>query len=153
MRVLHQLLIQHDWQGDLPDASNREKRNKYFTKESSSKVVVNAAMPDQHSVRGGRASRSKPDAAHENARISDQPVSAGRYCRQQGGVMMNTDRLPTVVFKLKAVVYVRQTTQAQAQMNFESQRRQYDLLEVARRQGFSQVEVIDDDSVDQPAVR
>ena len=58
---------------------------------------------------------------------------------------MNTDRLPTTVLKRKAVVYVRQSTQAQVQTNLESQRRQYELVEVARRQGFSQVEVIDDD--------
>ncbi|WP_228392637.1 recombinase family protein [Pseudomonas helleri] len=58
---------------------------------------------------------------------------------------MNTDRLPTTVLKRKAVVYVRQSTQAQVQTNLESKRRQYELVEVARRQGFSQVEVIDDD--------
>jgi len=45
----------------------------------------------------------------------------------------------------KAVVYVRQSTQSQVQTNLESKRRQYDLVEEARRHGFAQVEVIDDD--------
>jgi hypothetical protein len=53
--------------------------------------------------------------------------------------------LPAAVLKRKAVVYVRQSTQAQVQTNLESQRRQYDLVEVARHRGFRDVEVIDDD--------
>ena len=44
--------------------------------------------------------------------------------------------LPEAVLKRKAVVYVRQSTQAQVQINLESQRRQYELVEVARRCGF-----------------
>src|SRR6201988_5475525 len=53
--------------------------------------------------------------------------------------------LPEAVLKRKAVVYVRQSTQAQVQSNLESQRRQYELVDVARRRGFRDVEVIDDD--------
>lgn len=59
--------------------------------------------------------------------------------------MQNTDLLPATVLRRKAVVYVRQSTQTQVQNNLESQRRQYDLVEEARRRGFTQVEVIDDD--------
>lgn len=59
--------------------------------------------------------------------------------------MANTDLLPSTVLRRKAVVYVRQSTQSQVQNNLESQRRQYDLVAEARRRGFSQVEVIDDD--------
>jgi len=59
--------------------------------------------------------------------------------------MTNTDRLPVTVLKRKAVVYVRQSTQAQVQMNLESKRRQYELVEEARRRGFRDIEVIDDD--------
>ncbi|UUZ75013.1 recombinase family protein [Polaromonas sp. P1(28)-13] len=59
--------------------------------------------------------------------------------------MTSTDLLPATVLRRKAVVYVRQSTQTQVQTNLESQRRQYDLVEEARRRGFSQVEVIDDD--------
>ena len=59
--------------------------------------------------------------------------------------MTNTDLLPATVLRRKAFVYVRQSTQTQVQTNLESQRRQYDLVEEARRRGFSQVEVIDDD--------
>src|SRR5438128_12541942 len=53
--------------------------------------------------------------------------------------------LPAVVLQRKAVVYVRQSTPQQVQLNLESQRRQYELVEVARRRGFSNIEVIDDD--------
>ena len=59
--------------------------------------------------------------------------------------MTNADLLPSTVLKRKAVVYVRQSTQAQVQMNTESQRRQYELVDVARRWGFRDIEVIDDD--------
>src|SRR6266511_3535111 len=59
--------------------------------------------------------------------------------------MTSADLLPAAVLKRKAVVYIRQSTQAQVQINLESQRRQYELVEVARRRGFTSVEVIDDD--------
>src|SRR4051794_41895733 len=53
--------------------------------------------------------------------------------------------LPPAVLKRKAVVYVRQSTPAQVETNLESRRRQYELVDVARSQGFRDVEVIDDD--------
>lgn len=59
--------------------------------------------------------------------------------------MTNVDHLPVDLLKRKAVVYVRQSTQAQVQMNLESQRRQYELVQEAKRRGFRDVEVIDDD--------
>ena len=59
--------------------------------------------------------------------------------------MTDADLLPPAVLKRKAVVYVRQSTQSQVLTNLESQRRQYDLVDEARRRGFSNVEVIDDD--------
>ena len=59
--------------------------------------------------------------------------------------MTNNDLLPATVLRRKAVVYVRQSSQTQVQNNLESKRRQYDLVEEARRRGFAQVEVIDDD--------
>ena len=59
--------------------------------------------------------------------------------------MSGTDLLPATVLRRKAVVYVRQSTQQQVQLNTESTRRQYELVEVARRYGFRDVEVIDDD--------
>ena len=59
--------------------------------------------------------------------------------------MTSSELLPVAVLKRKAVVYVRQSTQAQVQTNLESKRRQYELVDVARRWGFSEVEVIDDD--------
>ena len=59
--------------------------------------------------------------------------------------MKNTDVLPAAVLRRKAVVYVRQSTQTQVQNNLESQRRQYELVEEARRRGFVHIEVIDDD--------
>ena len=59
--------------------------------------------------------------------------------------MTSADLLPAAVLKRKAVVYVRQSTQAQVQGNLESQRRQYELVDVARQRGFRDIEVIDDD--------
>ena len=59
--------------------------------------------------------------------------------------MTSADLLPATVLKRKAVVYVRQSTQTQVQTNLESQRRQYNLVDEARRRGFRDVEVIDDD--------
>jgi DNA invertase Pin-like site-specific DNA recombinase len=59
--------------------------------------------------------------------------------------MPNPDQLPADVLRRMAVVYVRQSTQSQVQMNLESKRRQYDLVQEARRRGFQRVEVIDDD--------
>ena len=59
--------------------------------------------------------------------------------------MTNADPLPATVLSRKAVVYVRQSTQTQVQVHRESQSRQYDLVEDARRRGFRDVEVIDDD--------
>ncbi|TSD82783.1 serine recombinase [Mycobacterium sp. KBS0706] len=59
--------------------------------------------------------------------------------------MTGAELLPAAVLKRKAVVYVRQSTPAQVQGNLESQRRQYELVDVARRRGFRDVEVIDDD--------
>lgn len=59
--------------------------------------------------------------------------------------MTSADLLPAAVLKRKAVVYVRQSTQAQVQGNLESQRRQYELVDVARQRGFHDIEVIDDD--------
>jgi hypothetical protein len=59
--------------------------------------------------------------------------------------MTSADLLPAAVLRRKAVVYVRQSTPAQVQTNLESQRRQYELVEVARRRGLREVEVIDDD--------
>lgn len=59
--------------------------------------------------------------------------------------MTSADLLPASVLKRKAVVYVRQSTQSQVMTNLESRRRQYDLVDVARQRGFTDVEVIDDD--------
>ena len=59
--------------------------------------------------------------------------------------MTSCNLIPATILKRKAVVYVRQSTQAQVELNLESQRRQYELVDVARRWGFRKVEVIDED--------
>src|SRR6202044_3011303 len=59
--------------------------------------------------------------------------------------MTNADALSPTVLSRKAVVYVRQSTQTQVQVHLESQRRQYNLVDEARRRGFREIEVIDDD--------
>jgi len=56
-----------------------------------------------------------------------------------------TELIPTQLLKRKAVVYVRQSSQSQVMTNLESQRRQYDLADIARQHGFIDVEIIDDD--------
>ena len=58
---------------------------------------------------------------------------------------MTSAELPAAVLMRKAVVYIRQSTQAQVQSNLESRRRQYELVDVARQRGFREIEVIDDD--------
>ena len=58
--------------------------------------------------------------------------------------MTSAELLPAAVLNRKAVVYIRQSTQAQVQTNLESQRRQYDLVDVARQRGFHNIEVIDE---------
>ena len=45
--------------------------------------------------------------------------------------MTSSELIPAAVLNRKAVVYVRQSTQSQVMTNLESQRRQYDLVEVA----------------------
>src|SRR5215218_10383764 len=59
--------------------------------------------------------------------------------------MTGSDLIPTAVLRRKAVVYVRQSTRQQVHVNTESARRQYELVEVARRWGFRDIEVVDDD--------
>lgn len=59
--------------------------------------------------------------------------------------MTDSDLLPTSVLRRKAVVYVRQSSPTQVQLNLESQRRQYELVDEARRRGFREIDVIDDD--------
>lgn len=59
--------------------------------------------------------------------------------------MKTAETLPSSVVRRKAIVYVRQSTPNQVQENLESQRRQYNLVDVARRHGFREVDVIDDD--------
>src|SRR5260370_9259191 len=58
--------------------------------------------------------------------------------------MTSAELIPAAILKRKAVVYVRQSTQSQVMTNLEGQRRQYDLVEVARQWRFADVEVIDD---------
>ena len=58
---------------------------------------------------------------------------------------MTLRELPKDVLARGAVVYIRQSTGVQVQENLESQRRQYELVDLARRYGFRDVAVIDTD--------
>lgn len=58
--------------------------------------------------------------------------------------MMNGELIPPALLQRKAVVYVRQSTKTQVEVNGEGRRRQYELVDAARRRGFRTVEVIDD---------
>jgi hypothetical protein len=51
--------------------------------------------------------------------------------------MSTHDLLPSAVLQRKAIVYGRQSTPQQVHANLESPRRQYKLVEVARRRGFN----------------
>jgi DNA invertase Pin-like site-specific DNA recombinase len=53
--------------------------------------------------------------------------------------------LPDDVRQRRALIYVRQSTVAQVHDNLESQRRQYELADLARAYGFSDVVTIDED--------
>lgn len=48
--------------------------------------------------------------------------------------MTSAELLPAAVLNRKAVVYIRQSTQTPVQTNLESQRRQYELVDVARNE-------------------
>jgi DNA invertase Pin-like site-specific DNA recombinase len=58
---------------------------------------------------------------------------------------MKPRELPPHLLERRAIVYVRQSSGAQVQENLESQRRQYELQELARSYGFSNIAVIDED--------
>lgn len=58
---------------------------------------------------------------------------------------MSVRELPASVLERRAIVYVRQSTHIQMQENLESQRRQYQLADLARAYGFREVSVIDND--------
>ena len=68
--------------------------------------------------------------------------------------------LPPDVLAPRPIVYVRQSTQVQVAENLESQRRQYELADLAREYGFRDVAVIDEDlgitasgTTDRPGIR
>ncbi len=46
--------------------------------------------------------------------------------------MTGAELIPALLLKREAVVYVRQSTQSQVMTNLESQRWQYDLVDIAR---------------------
>jgi DNA invertase Pin-like site-specific DNA recombinase len=58
---------------------------------------------------------------------------------------MTVRELPSDALRRAAVVYVRQSTGVQVQENLESKRRQYELVDLAKRYGFCDVSVIDED--------
>ncbi len=58
---------------------------------------------------------------------------------------MTLRELPKETLARSAIVYVRQSTGMQVQENLESQRRQYELADLARQYGFRDVSVIDED--------
>ncbi len=58
---------------------------------------------------------------------------------------MTPNELPQVNLQRRAIIYVRQSTGVQVQENLESQRRQYELADLARSHGFRDVVTIDAD--------
>ena len=58
---------------------------------------------------------------------------------------MNTEKIQRGHLERMAVVYVRQSSMHQVRHNLESQRRQYELADLAQKVGFATVTVIDED--------
>jgi len=60
---------------------------------------------------------------------------------------MTHPKVKTTHLERQAVIYVRQSSPQQVELHLESQRRQYQLVELAQKLGWSeaQCEVIDDD--------
>jgi DNA invertase Pin-like site-specific DNA recombinase len=58
---------------------------------------------------------------------------------------MNNEKIQRSHQERAAIVYVRQSSMEQVRHNLESQRRQYELAELARQLGFANVTVIDED--------
>ena len=58
---------------------------------------------------------------------------------------MNREKIQRSHQERDAIVYVRQSSMEQVRHNLESQRRQYDLAQLANRLGFASVTVIDED--------
>jgi DNA invertase Pin-like site-specific DNA recombinase len=55
---------------------------------------------------------------------------------------MNTDKIQRSHLERAAIIYVRQSSMEQVRHNLESQRRQYELADLARQLGFAEVIVI-----------
>ena len=59
--------------------------------------------------------------------------------------MRRSSKLTSEHLKRRAVVYVRQSTPGQVLGNLESQRRQYELADLAREMGFEDIHTVDED--------
>jgi hypothetical protein len=121
---LNRLLTERGFRRSSPDDPNivQEKQD-----EEPAGAVASGSAPAQHAVRFPKASWDEPDGPRDGARPTHSPASCWRPPASRRGSMTMTsaDLLPAAVLKRKAVVYVRQPTQAQVQSNLESQRRQY----------------------------
>ena len=58
---------------------------------------------------------------------------------------MNSEKIQRTNQERAAIIYVRQSSMEQVRHNLESQRRQYELADLARQLGFATVTVIDED--------
>lgn len=58
---------------------------------------------------------------------------------------MNSEKIQRTHQERAAIIYVRQSSMEQVRHNLESQRRQYELADLARQVGFTTVTVIDED--------
>lgn len=58
---------------------------------------------------------------------------------------MNNEKIQRSHLERAAIIYVRQSSMEQVRHNLESQRRQYELAELARQLGFASVTIIDED--------
>jgi DNA invertase Pin-like site-specific DNA recombinase len=141
---LHQLLTERGFrQSSLGNPTIVPEQQ--YVEPTDAGAVISGPTPAQHPVRFGKAWR---DGQSERRTVLVRLASLlleRRVSRPQSVMMTSADLLPAAVLRRKAVVYIRQSTPGQVQSNLESQRRQYELVDVARRRGFTEVEVIDDD--------
>ena len=76
-----------------------------------------------------------------------EPPAGGRTSREAPAMNALSSKIEARHLRLRAIVYVRQSTPRQVQVNAESTRRQYQLAERARQMGWpaARIEVIDED--------
>lgn len=102
------------------------------------------ALPGGYVRRARLRGMSPLDRQHAVTHLAVLLIEVARS-RMVRATMNGSEVLPLATPQRKAVVYMRQSTQTQVDVNAEGRLRQYGLIDAARRRVFQIVEVIDDD--------